>query len=167
MGSSTGPQFQSTEELKHPLSDFCAHLAAASVFSSNYWTSQKYSSSVEFNEVCVENDDNTEESDVWSARLAKVKERHLQLFGFVYRGRKDGTVTKAAEDAYLTAGIEVMQRAGIIEPQLTGTYVGDAVLCSVMAQAQHDAIAALLKIQPEIREALEAAVPPIEHGRGR
>lgn len=115
----------------------------------------------------MENDDNTVESDVWSARLAKIKERELQLFGFVYTGQKDGTITQEARGAYLLAGIEVMRRAGIIEPQMTGKYVGDAVLCSVMIQVQHESIAALLKIQPELRAALEAAAPPVEHGRGR
>ena len=119
------------------------------------------------NEVRVADDEDDEQKAEWASRLKRAKERTLILFGFCYRGRKDGTVSEEAEKASLLASLTVMQNAGIIEPQMGGQYVGDATLCSVMIQADHAAVKALLQVQPELRESLEAVLPSIDAGRGR
>ena len=114
-----------------------------------------------------DDDDDIGQTEYWAERVKRVKERDMAIFSFIYDGWKRGVIKKEARGAYSLAGIKVMQEAGIIEPQWSGEYVGDAVLCTVLVQAQHAGLKAFLDIHPELKEELESRFPQLDQGRGR
>lgn len=111
-----------------------------------------------------EDDHNIPEID-WQARLKRVRKENQDLYVFVKDGEDGGTISKEASKACFAASVGVMRRGGIIEPQLLGNGVSDDVLCTVVAQANHEARLALLRIQPELKETLDREVPPSRGGR--
>jgi|SRR5580704_4879384 hypothetical protein len=106
----------------------------------------------------------------WEQRLAQMSQEHALLFEFVYGGMENGRVTKEASRAFFKASVDAMHRAGIIgpalgkDPALQEGGVDRAMACTVLEQALHSARLALLRVQPELRDALEREAPPSRRG---
>ena len=103
----------------------------------------------------------------WKARLKRVRKENQDLYVFVKDGENNGSISKEGSRAFFAASVAVMKKAGIIQPQLSGEGVDDATICTVGAQASHEARLALLRIHPELRESLNRAVPPSKGGRAQ
>lgn len=103
----------------------------------------------------------------WQARLDRVHRENQELGLFVMDGKANGTISKEGSRAFFRASVNVMRRAGIIEPQFSGEGVGAPLLCTVGAQANHEARIALLAIHPELAEELNRRVPPAVGERSR
>ncbi|MBC7999381.1 MAG: hypothetical protein IAF58_15630 [Leptolyngbya sp.] len=115
----------------------------------------------------MEDNDHSDTPVDWSERLDRLRLENVRLFAFVHGGEENGTVSKEASRAFFRASVAAMHRAGIIKPQMTGDGVSDAVLCTVLTQAHHEARLALLRVQPDLQDALEEAVPSKKPGRAR
>ena len=111
------------------------------------------------------NDTNDENPIDWTVRLDRVRKENQLLFEFVYGGEIDGIISKEASRAFFRASVSAMARAGIVEPSMRGEKLGDSLMCTVVAQALHEARLALLAIQPDLRESLEREVPSTQSGR--
>ena len=112
-------------------------------------------------------DEETQQQVEWRVRLDKVRRENQDLYVFVQDGEDNGTISKEASRACFRASVDTMRRAGIITPQLNGEGVDDATLCTVVAQANHEARQALLRFHPEIANLLETQVPRPNVGRSR
>jgi hypothetical protein len=101
----------------------------------------------------------------WSVRLERVRNENQRLFEFVHGGEIDGTISKEASQAFFRASVSAMNRAGIAGPSMKGEDLGDAVMCTVVAQSLHEGRQALLKVQPDLSARLAAEVPSTRSGR--
>lgn len=115
---------------------------------------------------CMDDEDNDNlPTTEWRTRLKRVRKENEDLYMFVKDGEDSGAISKVAKRASFAASVDVMRRGGIIQPQLSGEGVSDDVLCTVVAQAIHEAKVTLLRFHPELKEAMDQAVPSSRGGR--
>lgn len=114
-----------------------------------------------------ENDEANHTTD-WKTRLRAAQKENRDLYRFIKERKEAGTICQDGSKAFFQAAVQVMQRAGIVEPQLgDGPQLDDATLCVVLAQANHEGRQALIGVHPEIAEELARVVPSQSNGRGR
>ena len=113
-------------------------------------------------------DSNPTDGPPSNPRLDALRVRHMQIFDFLYYGRKSGRVTSEGLAACSQTLERISAAAGIGSfTKLKPEEVDPAVVCGIVAHAQHQAIVALLEVQPELREEFEKSVPPLPGGPSR
>jgi len=113
----------------------------------------------------AEEADNTRDATYWERRMEQVTQENIRLFEFVHLGVETGRVSEEASKAFFDASVRAMHRAGIVgpaiqrEPQLQKGGSDRPLACTVLEQALHEARQALLRIQPELKDALDREAP--------
>ena len=98
--------------------------------------------------------------------MEQVSQENIRLFEFVHLGVETGRVSEEASKAFFDASVNAMRRAGIVgpalerDPRLLKGGSDRAMVCTVVEQSVHEARQALLRVQPELKEALDREAPP-------
>jgi hypothetical protein len=118
----------------------------------------------------TEDADESRDPIYWERRIEQTTDEYDRLFGFVDEGVRTGRVSKEASKAFFDASLDAKRRAGLLDlllqrdPRVMEGGSDRAMTCTVFEQSVHEGRQALLRVQPELKEALDREAPP--SGRG-